>query len=79
MHIEVFFLRVKPICKNGQIKVFFFKIEFFFDQWLYPLNNPGGAHLTVFDFTHLSQPPTIDVNVLQKKTRIMKDIFSFTP
>ena len=23
----------------------------------YPLNNPGGVHLTVFNFTHLSPPP----------------------
>ena len=27
--------------------------------YIYPLNNPGGVHLTVFDFTHLSHPPTI--------------------
>ena len=26
--------------------------------YIYPLNNPGGVHLTVFDFTHLSPPPT---------------------
>ena len=25
----------------------------------YPLNNPGGVHLIVRDFTHLSQPPNI--------------------
>ena len=27
--------------------------------YIYPLNNPGGVHLTVCDFTHLSAPPTI--------------------
>ena len=26
--------------------------------YIYPLNNPGGVHLTVFDFTHLSHTPT---------------------
>ena len=26
--------------------------------YIYPLNNPGGVHLTVFDFTHLAPPPT---------------------
>ena len=25
--------------------------------YIYPLNNPGSVHLTVFDFTHLSPPP----------------------
>ena len=24
----------------------------------FPLNNPGGVHLAVFDFTYLSHPPT---------------------
>ena len=27
--------------------------------YIYPLNNPGGVHLTVFDFTHLSPPPIL--------------------
>ena len=25
--------------------------------YIYPLNNPGGVHLTFFDSTHLSPPP----------------------
>ena len=28
--------------------------------YIYPLNNPGGVHLTVFDFTHLSHTPSIE-------------------
>ena len=28
--------------------------------YIYPLNNPGGVHLTVFDFTHLSPPPIVE-------------------
>ena len=38
----------------------FFKLEFFWKcqiAYIYPLNNPGVVHLTVFDFTHLSPPP----------------------
>ena len=26
---------------------------------IYPLNNRGGVQRTIFDFTHLSPPPTI--------------------
>ena len=26
--------------------------------YIYPLNNSRGVHLTVFDFTHFSPPPT---------------------
>ena len=25
--------------------------------YIYPLNNPGGVHLTIFYFTHLAPPP----------------------
>ena len=35
--------------------------------YIYPLNNPGGVHLTVFDFTHLSPPPNLSEVVLQSK------------
>ena len=29
--------------------------------YFYPLNNPGGVLLTVFDFTKLSPPPTNEI------------------
>ena len=30
--------------------------------YIYPLNNPGGVHLMIFYFTHLSPPPNIRPN-----------------
>ena len=31
--------------------------------YIYPLNNPGSVHLTVFDFTYLSPPPTLRLDM----------------
>ena len=31
---------------------------------IYPPNNPGGVHLTAFNFVHLSPPPIINLYVL---------------
>ena len=39
---------------------FFFQARIFWKcqmAYNYPLNKPGGVHLTVFDFTNLSPPP----------------------
>ena len=58
MHIEDFLLDFYS--KNIFIKTDSSSYGFFFFQmaYVYQLNNPVGGHLTVFDFTHLSPPPT---------------------
>ena len=49
---------------------FFWKCQMAYN---YPLNNPGGVHETVCDFTHLSPPPTFTVFVgpIRAKFRIL--------
>ena len=36
-----------------------------------PLNNPGGVHLTVFDFTNLSPPPITKCVLLHARVEIL--------
>ena len=42
--------------------------------YIYPLNNPGGVHLTVFYFTHLSHPPTLVVSPFTAGTSVVLNI-----
>ena len=44
--------------------------------YIYPLNNPGGVHLTVFDFTHLSHPPTIRFRLTAQLVGLIKLLVS---
>ena len=46
--------------------------------YIYPLNNPGGVHLTVLDFTHLSPPPNItNITVLTIVYSYLNNILCF--
>ena len=45
--------------------------------YIYPLNNPGGVHLTVCDFTRLSPPPKLGGNIIQNVYKSFAILFIF--